>query len=354
MMDLLPEWAPNIHPLLVHFPIALLIIAVVIDLLALLLRKEIWLRNTRLLVYLLGSLSAVAAYLSGSQAADLVSLPPLANPVLTEHADLALLTIIYFLLYTLISSILFIKEIDKSLWVQFISVVLVFPGIFLLFETAEHGAELVYRFGAGVTKIESAYVGSHDEDISAVTQILEDENGSWNWNPGESAEKILRSNFNWIRGKTENLNANIVSDSIRGLILVLYVEKDLIMLERGKDLRSIQANMMINLDRFDGKFCIIHHVEDSLNYDFLSIKNDRMQLGRVLHNQLTIMDQKPFTLGNWIKVSVVGDGTHFRGFIDDKLLTHGHDSELQPGPVGILIDGKGEILVDWIEVISLK
>ena len=79
-----------------------------------------------------------------------------------------------------------------------------------------------------------------------------------------------------------------------------------------------------------------------------------MQLGRVLHSQLTIMDQKQFTLDNWVKISVVGDGTHFRGYIDDKLLIHGHGSELQPGPVGILIEGKGDILVAWIEVISLK
>ena len=32
-LQILPEWAPNIHPMLVHFPIGLLVIAVLMDLL---------------------------------------------------------------------------------------------------------------------------------------------------------------------------------------------------------------------------------------------------------------------------------------------------------------------------------
>jgi uncharacterized membrane protein len=31
-MNLVPDWAPNIHPLLVHFPIALLYAAIAVDL----------------------------------------------------------------------------------------------------------------------------------------------------------------------------------------------------------------------------------------------------------------------------------------------------------------------------------
>ena len=31
-MQFVPEWAPNIHPIIIHFPIVLLIIAVLFDL----------------------------------------------------------------------------------------------------------------------------------------------------------------------------------------------------------------------------------------------------------------------------------------------------------------------------------
>ena len=54
-MNIIPEWAPHVHPLLVHFPIALLITAAVLDLFALLLKHE-RLRFAAVLVYVLGAL----------------------------------------------------------------------------------------------------------------------------------------------------------------------------------------------------------------------------------------------------------------------------------------------------------
>jgi uncharacterized membrane protein len=39
-MNLVPEWAPNVHPLVVHFPIALVIAAALADALALAVRRR--------------------------------------------------------------------------------------------------------------------------------------------------------------------------------------------------------------------------------------------------------------------------------------------------------------------------
>ncbi len=41
-MTLLPDWAPNLHPLIIHFPIAWWIAAVVVDLVALAIPKAAW------------------------------------------------------------------------------------------------------------------------------------------------------------------------------------------------------------------------------------------------------------------------------------------------------------------------
>ena len=87
-MQLVPEWAPNIHPMFVHFPLALLFTAVLIDFFALLARPWKWLRTVAATLYTVGAISAIVTYFTGQQAADLVSPPPEAQPILTEHADL--------------------------------------------------------------------------------------------------------------------------------------------------------------------------------------------------------------------------------------------------------------------------
>ncbi|MCS3710001.1 putative membrane protein, partial [Salinibacter ruber] len=43
-MELIPDWAPNIHPMIVHFPIALIVGALGADIFSLVLRRWEWLR----------------------------------------------------------------------------------------------------------------------------------------------------------------------------------------------------------------------------------------------------------------------------------------------------------------------
>lgn len=59
MNFILPEWMPNIHPLILHFPIVLLILAVLLHLTALIVWKLPWLRTTTLVVSVLGLLTLI-------------------------------------------------------------------------------------------------------------------------------------------------------------------------------------------------------------------------------------------------------------------------------------------------------
>ena len=58
---------PSLHVLIVHFPIALICLAPLFDLACLALRDKIWIDRTASVLYLTGTISAGAAYLSGKQ-----------------------------------------------------------------------------------------------------------------------------------------------------------------------------------------------------------------------------------------------------------------------------------------------
>ena len=65
-MELIPDWAPNIHPMIVHFPIALILAAIGTDLLALAIRRWDWLRPATVALYVVGGASAVFTYFTGT------------------------------------------------------------------------------------------------------------------------------------------------------------------------------------------------------------------------------------------------------------------------------------------------
>ena len=151
MQSFLPEWAPNIHPMLVHFPIVLFIIAVFLDLVNLLWKKE-WLHSSALAMFIMAALASMVTYLSGKQAIDSVSVPLNAELTASHHADWAMYTIFYFGIYTAIRSFLFWKKLDGNKLVTIILFLAGLAGCALLAKTADLGGKLVYKYGVGIKK----------------------------------------------------------------------------------------------------------------------------------------------------------------------------------------------------------
>ena len=139
-----------LHPLFVHFTIALLSVAVICDFLYLLSKKEnFWQISNYLLV--IGTLSAVGAVLSGNQAAQMVEMSADVEQMVNSHRNAGQLTMWSFLALSALR-FLFIrfKLFEKPLkWAYYL---LGLIALIFLFRTGLLGGEMVYIHGVGIQK----------------------------------------------------------------------------------------------------------------------------------------------------------------------------------------------------------
>lgn len=159
-MEVIQAWItstalPNLHAVAVHFPVALLPCALLLDLGCVAFRKRVWLDRTATVLYILGSVGAGAAYQSGRMAAgEMWKTAGEAQAVLAEHQDLALLTLLAYSLVTLLrSAVTWLGREDWRIKIGFfrlLALVASAAALALLLLTAELGGTLVYRHGLGV------------------------------------------------------------------------------------------------------------------------------------------------------------------------------------------------------------
>ena len=147
---------PNLHPAVVHFPIALLTVAVAFDAACLVLRRQAWLDRCAAALYALGALGAWAAYLAGDEAAEGLGIVPAAvGRLIDEHEEWALRTLITFAIVAAARLLITWRERHQGEigWVPARAAVWVaaLVGMWMLVQTAEHGGALVYRNGVAVS-----------------------------------------------------------------------------------------------------------------------------------------------------------------------------------------------------------
>ncbi len=151
-MDLLPAWAPNLHALLIHLPIAWWVAAVMADLVALLLPRATWARSTGTFLYPVAAAAAVLTYLSGRQAAATVLVPGMAHPILQEHWNWALATTVGFGLVAVLRLWTELQRQVPSRWLRIVTFAAAAVALGLLVETGHRGGRLVYEHGVGVAQ----------------------------------------------------------------------------------------------------------------------------------------------------------------------------------------------------------
>lgn len=357
-MDLVitPEWAPNIHPLLVHFPIALLATAALANLLSFFIPVNWWSEVKNTILYVTGSLFSGVTYYSGTIAADTVFLPAEAQSVLSEHADWAEYLLWFFILYSLLRIAFHWFDLFEKKAFKILAFITVLPGLFMVFETAEYGGKMVYGYGAGTGQLlqadEPELSDTNDSNTTISSSFVTKENDDWVWNINSASVSDLIANFHWVEGTVQDLKPVITQSEFPQLRLEATDQENLFVTH--KSYQDVQIDYIIKLTEFKGEVQLIHHLQDTENYDFVSLNDEGIiRQGRIENGEKTLFEEGSFEPEGELFVRVVGDGTHFRGYVNREMKVHGHGDAPERGSVGMMIQGSGSLLISKIEMTQL-
>lgn len=153
-MEQLPDfWRTEVlHPMFVHFPIALLTVAFLFKVIALKYKREVWERGGTVLLCL-GVVGVWAAIITGGLAEDIVSDTICDPSVLEEHMDKAWITAWLFTAGLAIDLLRYIKFPLFKNTVFLIAVILILTGGTGLLAYVGHlGAKMVFQQAAAVHK----------------------------------------------------------------------------------------------------------------------------------------------------------------------------------------------------------
>jgi uncharacterized membrane protein len=351
-----PDWAPNIHPLLVHFPIALMMVAALANFVSLFIKEKWWDEIKNTVLYVTGALFAGITYYSGTVAADTVFLPAEAQSVLSEHAEWAEYLLWFIILYSLLRIAFHWFDLFQIKAFRIIAFITVLPGLFMVYETAEYGGKMVYGYGAGtgqlLQKEEQKTLVPTDSVTTMYSSFIIKDNGDWSWNINPGSVSDLITNFQWIVGSVQDLKPMITQSEPPQLQLVASEQSNLFVTH--KSYQNVQIDYYLNLNDFNGEVELIHHFQNAENYDFVSLNEEGViRQGRVENGNTTLFEQGSFEPKGELFVRVVGDGSHFRGYVDREMKVHGHGDAPENGPVGLKIQGSGSILISQIEMSRL-
>ncbi|MEL7835022.1 DUF2231 domain-containing protein [Fodinibius sp. Rm-B-1B1-1] len=355
-MELIPHWAPNLHPIIVHFPIAIILLAVLMDFLNFFLPDNWWDDIKSTILYSIGALSGIAAYYTGTWAADSIFVPTGAQSVLNEHSDWAVWTVWFFGIYVMLRIALHWYQKMDPRPIRIALFVLALPGVFLLYETGDHGAEMVFGYGAGTGQllqqqnIDSMTTDSLQENESTFTVH---DNGDWTWEIGPNGVSTLLTEFEWLEGGIQALRPTIRSNNKNHVLQLnpnsspnFYISKE--------TYQNVQVDYYVDMSNFEGDISLVNHVQDAKNYDFVMLSSDGMiSQGRVRNGEREIFEESKYSASGIMFIRTVANGTHFRGYINKEMVVHGHGDAPQAGKIGVRLNGSGSIIIDKISLTQL-
>jgi uncharacterized membrane protein len=143
------DFINKIHPVIVHFPIALFAVYTVLEIIALFIKNESYSKIV-LLILGIGVLFSLLAVLTGNRAAEISKslVSPGAAEIIETHESFATITMFYYSAILFVKSYLIIKKKSSRL-IKYSFLVLVLIGNIFIYLTGYYGGELVFKYGIG-------------------------------------------------------------------------------------------------------------------------------------------------------------------------------------------------------------
>ncbi len=331
-------WAwPGLHPALVHFPVALVPLALMVDL-------GSWLgggstsRKTAALLWGVSALSAAAAFVAGRRAADaLVDVPPLAQPAIGDHADWATATLV--LLWALATTRAAAQRWPDARWSRWVRAGATGGGVVvatLVFATAHKGGALVYEHALGVNvpvcEVCEAPLTAPGREV-APGRLLRRTADGWRWTP-EPADAAATGATVWpTRG---------VAFAVEGAHTLAFEP----------EFGDVQVNAWLDLAGFEGEVHLLHHLAEGSGGALVIHTEGQMELVD-RGNEHRSLDTATLPLDGRHAFAVNAAGGHLKGLVDGKTVVHGHAPAHPHGKVALHFEGTGFVGVELVEVLPL-
>ncbi len=155
MFPNLPSW-DSIHPLIVHFPIALILVAPIFVIASMVFRKSAFpLGACALILMAMGTVGAILSVATGEAGAELAERVPGVEATLEKHEDLAettrtmliVVTVVYALIVAAPMAMKKLMDPVPSILLNISFLVLYLVGASFLINTAHQGGLLVHTYG---------------------------------------------------------------------------------------------------------------------------------------------------------------------------------------------------------------
>jgi uncharacterized membrane protein len=134
----------HIHPMLVHFPIAITAVGFLFEFLYLFFKNEVWLTKGGYLLLMLGTLSALVTWLSGILFT--ANMEGMAGTIREQHEIWATITLFLLLATSFIRTYIKVKHKEENRALKNLAFIIYGISMISVFITGNFGGTLVYNY----------------------------------------------------------------------------------------------------------------------------------------------------------------------------------------------------------------